>query len=155
MLSPVAPIGGNAAADVRPRGGVNGDRPLKTITKKELVHRIAEKTGVTKVVAKDVIQSFLNAIIDELAEGNRLEFREFGVFESRERAARLAQNPRTLEKVPVPAKRIVKFKVGRLMRKKVSGEDVGDLTLDDDGDDEMPVPRAKKGKPGNEATGMA
>lgn len=105
---------------------------MKTVTKKELVHRIADQTGTTKVVAKEVIQSFLNAIIDELAEGNRLEFREFGVFESRERAARLAQNPRTLEKVPVPAKRIVKFKVGRLMRKKVSGEDVGDISLDDD-----------------------
>ncbi|MBL9079812.1 MAG: integration host factor subunit beta [Planctomycetes bacterium] len=126
---------------------------MKTVTKKELVHRIAERTGVTKVVAKDVIQSFLNAIIDELAEGNRLEFREFGVFESRERAARLAQNPRTLEKVPVPAKRIVKFKVGRLMRKKVGGEDVGDLSLDDD--DEPSSPPARKQKPGNEASGSA
>ncbi len=127
---------------------------MKTVTKKELVHRIAEKTGVTKVVAKEVIQSFLNAIIDELAEGNRLEFREFGVFESRERAARLAQNPRTLEKVPVPAKRIVKFKVGRLMRKKVSGEDVGDLSLDDD-DDDVPAARPRKAPGGQEATGMA
>lgn len=117
---------------------------MKTVTKKELVHRIADKTGVTKVVAKDVIQSFLNAIINELAEGNRLEFREFGVFESRERAARLAQNPRTLEKVPVPAKRIVKFKVGRLMRKKVAGEDVGELTLDDDDDDDVPAPKPRK-----------
>ena len=95
---------------------------MKTITKKELVHRIAEKTQVTKVIAKEVIQHFLNAIIDELAEGNRLEFREFGVFESRERAARLAQNPRTLEKVPVPAKRIVKFKVGRLMTRRCPGK---------------------------------
>jgi len=128
---------------------------LKTITKKELVHRIAERTGVTKVVAKDVIQSFLNAIIDELAEGNRLEFREFGVFESRERAARLAQNPRTLEKVPVPAKRIVKFKVGRLMRKKVSGEDVGGLSLDDHDDDDAPPAPVRKSKPGSEASGMA
>ena len=92
----------------------------RTVTKKELVNRIAEKTGVTKVVAKDIIQSFLDSIIEELAAGNRLEFREFGVFETRERAARRAQNPRTLEKVPVPAKRIVKFKVGRMMREKVS-----------------------------------
>ncbi len=97
---------------------------MRTVTKKELVNRIAEKTGVTKVVAKEIIQSFLDSIIDELAVGNRLEFREFGVFESRERAARRAQNPRTLEKVDVPAKRIVKFKVGRMMRKKVSGDDV-------------------------------
>jgi integration host factor subunit beta len=113
---------------------------VKTVTKKELVNRIADQTGVTKVVAKEIIQSFLNAIINELSEGNRLEFREFGVFESRDRAARRAQNPRTLEKVEVPAKRIVKFKVGRLMRKKVGGEDVGDLSLDDD-DDDMPAPR--------------
>ena len=113
---------------------------MKTVTKKELVNRIADQTGVTKVVAKEIIQSFLNAIINELSEGNRLEFREFGVFESRDRAARRAQNPRTLEKVEVPAKRIVKFKVGRLMRKKVGGEDVGDLSLDDD-DDDMPAPR--------------
>lgn len=126
---------------------------MKTITKKELVHRIADKTGVAKVIAKDIIQSFLNAIIDELADGNRLEFREFGVFESRERAARLAQNPRTLEKVPVPAKRIVKFKVGRLMRKKVSGEDVGDLSLDDD--DDTPVAKPRKATGGNEAQGTA
>jgi len=96
---------------------------MRTITKKELVNRIADRTSVTKVVAKEIIQSFLDAIIDELAAGNRLEFREFGVFETKERAARRAQNPRTLEKVSVPAKRIVKFKVGRLMRKRVSGDD--------------------------------
>ncbi|MEM7202781.1 MAG: HU family DNA-binding protein [Planctomycetota bacterium] len=97
---------------------------MRTITKKELVNRIAEQTGVTKIVAKEIIQSFLDSIIDELAEGNRLEFREFGVFETKLRAARRAQNPRTLEKVSVPQKRIVKFKVGRLMRKRVSSDDV-------------------------------
>ncbi len=95
---------------------------MRTITKKELVNRIADQSTVTKVVAKDIVQSFLDAIIEELAAGNRLEFREFGVFETKERAARRAQNPRTLEKVSVPAKRIVKFKVGRMMRQRVSGE---------------------------------
>lgn len=93
-----------------------------TITKKELVHRIAEETQQTKVVVKDILQRFLDSIIEELADGNRLEFREFGVFEVRERAARKAQNPRTLEKVDVPSKRVVKFKVGRLMRERVCGE---------------------------------
>jgi integration host factor subunit beta len=93
-----------------------------TITKKELVNRIADQTGQTKVVVKDILQRFLDEIIDELAQGNRLEFREFGVFEVRERAARRAQNPRTLEKVSVPAKRVVKFKVGRLMRERVCDE---------------------------------
>ena len=95
---------------------------FRTTTKKELVNRIADRTGQTKVVVKDILQTFLDEIIDELALGNRLEFREFGVFEVRERAARRAQNPRTLEKVSVPAKRVVKFKVGRLMRERVCDE---------------------------------
>lgn len=113
---------------------------MRTITKKELVNRISTETGITKVVAKDVIQKFLDLMIEELAAGNRLEFREFGVFETKERAARRAQNPRTLEKVQVPAKRIVKFKVGRMMRKKVSGDDGPDDFLDDDHDDDGPAP---------------
>jgi integration host factor subunit beta len=91
----------------------------RTVTKKELVSRIADRTGQTKVIAKDIIQMFLDEIITELGRGNRLEFREFGVFEIKERAARKAQNPRTLEKVEVPAKRVVKFKVGRLMKERV------------------------------------
>jgi integration host factor subunit beta len=90
-----------------------------TTTKKELVQRIAEDTGLTKVVVKSVIQHFLDEVIGELASGNRLEFREFGVFEVKERRARSAQNPRTLERVDVPPKRVVRFKVGRLMRERV------------------------------------
>ncbi|MBK8178427.1 MAG: integration host factor subunit beta [Planctomycetes bacterium] len=95
----------------------------QTITKKELVNRIAERSKQTKVVVKDIVQQFLDEIVKELADGNRLEFREFGVFEVKERAARTAQNPRTLEKVEVPAKRVVKFKVGRLMRQHVGDDD--------------------------------
>jgi integration host factor subunit beta len=95
---------------------------IHTTTKKELVSRIADQTGQTKVVVKQVLQSFLDEIVEELSHGNRLEFREFGVFEVKERRARRAQNPRTLEKVEVPAKRIVKFKVGREMRAKVCDE---------------------------------
>ena len=55
-------------------------------------------------------------VIAELGRGNRLEFRDFGVFESKQRAARVAQNPKTMERVPVPSKRTVKFKVGRMMK---------------------------------------
>ena len=98
------------------------DANSRTITKKELVNRIAGTTGQTKVVVKEVLQQFLDEIIGELANGNRLEFREFGVFEIRERAARNAQNPKTLEKVFVPSKRVVKFKVGRTMRQRVCEE---------------------------------
>jgi integration host factor subunit beta len=94
---------------------------MSTVTKKELVDRVAANTQITQVGAKAIINSFLDEIISELAKGNRLEFRDFGVFETVTRAARVAQNPKTLERVQVPAKRTVKFKMGRLMREKLSG----------------------------------
>jgi integration host factor subunit beta len=97
---------------------------MSTITKKELIDRIANNTNSRQVVVKPVIQSFLDEIIAELAKGNRLEFRDFCVFETRTRQARRAQNPKTLEQVQVPAKRTVKFKMGRLMKQRVSGRDV-------------------------------
>jgi integration host factor subunit beta len=90
-----------------------------TITKKDLVDRIADKTGTKRVVVKRTIQSFLDEIVAELGRGNRLEFRDFGVFEIRPRAARVAQNPKTMEKVFVPSKRTVKFKIGRLMKQRL------------------------------------
>ncbi len=93
---------------------------MQTITKKELIDRIAEKSSHKRVVVKRIIQSFLDEIVDELGNGNRLEFRDFGVFESKLRAARSAQNPKTLERVNVPSKRTVKFKVGRLMKLKLA-----------------------------------
>ena len=92
---------------------------MVTITKKELADRVADLTGNKRIVVKKVIQTFLDQILDELAKGNRLEFRDFGVFETKNRAARMAQNPKTLEEVRVPAKRFVKFKTGRLMKQKV------------------------------------
>ena len=93
---------------------------MATITKKELIDRIAERTQAKRVAVKSIIQAFLDEITRELSENNRLEFRDFGVFETRTRAARVAQNPKTLERVEVPAKRTVKFKMGRLMRKNLS-----------------------------------
>ena len=93
---------------------------MHTITKKELVDRIADQTRQKRVVVKKVVQQFLDEIIDELGRGNRLEFRDFGVFETKERAARIAQNPKTLQRVSVPPKRTVKFKVGRMMKLKLS-----------------------------------
>ncbi|MBN1347703.1 MAG: HU family DNA-binding protein [Phycisphaerae bacterium] len=96
---------------------------MATITKKELIDRIADRTGNKRVVVKRIIQNFLDEIIEELGRGNRLEFRDFGVFESRMRAERVAQNPKTLERVHVPSKRTVKFKVGRLMKQKLSSSD--------------------------------
>ncbi len=92
---------------------------MSTITKKELIGRIAESTQAKRVSVKRIIQAFLDEITVELCKNNRLEFRDFGVFETKTRAARIAQNPKTLERVKVPAKRTVKFKMGRLMRENL------------------------------------
>lgn len=106
---------------------------MATITKKELIDRIAEGGGHRRVQVKRVVQQFLDEIVNELGKGNRLEFRDFGVFETKVRKARKAQNPKTLEPVAVPEKRTVKFKVGRLMKQKL-----GDMTgaaVDDEAQD--------------------
>lgn len=92
---------------------------MSTITKKELIDRIADTTDQKRVLVKRMVQMFLDEIVEELGRGNRLEFRDFGVFETKTRKARRAQNPRTLEPVKVPEKRTVKFKVGRLMKGKL------------------------------------
>ena len=92
---------------------------MSTVTKKELIGRIAERTQAKRVLVKSIIQAFLDEVTAELCKNNRLEFRDFGVFETRTKAARIAQNPKTLERVQVPAKRTVKFKMGRLMRENL------------------------------------
>jgi len=95
---------------------------MATITKKDLVDRIAEKMKTKQLRVKPIVQCFLDEIIAELAKNNRLEFRDFGVFEVKERAARTAQNPKTLQKIQVPAKRKVKFKMGRIMKEKLNSK---------------------------------
>jgi integration host factor subunit beta len=88
---------------------------MATITKKELIERIAGGATAKRPEVRKLIQLFLDIMTDELAAGNRLEFRGFGVFEVRERAARTAQNPKTLEPVPVPPRRSVRFRAGRTL----------------------------------------
>ena len=90
-------------------------------TKKDLIDRIAESTGTRQTLVKVVVQAFFDEITSELTKGNRLELRDFGVFGTKTTPARMAQNPRTLKKVEVPAKRRVVFKPGRLIREGLNG----------------------------------
>ena len=94
---------------------------MSTTQKKDIVDRIAKSNQVKNALVKSIVQNFLDEITVELSKGNRLEFRDFGVFEVKERAPRKAQNPKTLEPIDVPAKRSVKFKAGRLMKEKLNG----------------------------------
>ncbi len=111
---------------------------MATITKKELIDRIADSTSQRRVQVKKIVQQFLDEVISELGRGNRLEFRDFGVFETKIRKARRAQNPKTLQPVEVPEKRTVKFKVGRLMKGKLA--EMTGAAIDDEAGDVAEMP---------------
>ena len=89
------------------------------MTKKEIVKKISEDTGLTQIQTKEIVQSTFDTIIDAIVKEGRIELRNFGVFEVKERAPRKARNPRTGEPVQVPAKKVVVFKPGRLMERLV------------------------------------
>lgn len=89
------------------------------MTKKEIVRTISEEIGLTQLQTKEIVQKTFNAIVDTLVRDRRIELRNFGVFEVKRRAPRNARNPRTGQKVPVPAKFVVTFKPGKEMEKRV------------------------------------
>lgn len=90
-----------------------------TLSKRALAEAISAKTGQNQSIVLNLLQLFLDQMVEELANGNRLEFREFGVFETVIRKPRMALNPKTLEPVPVTEKVVVKFKPGRVMKQRV------------------------------------
>jgi integration host factor subunit beta len=89
------------------------------VTKKEIVKTISDEIGLTQLKTKEIVQKTFDAIVETLVEDHRIELRNFGVFEVKRRAARKARNPRTGEKVFVPAKFVVTFKPGKEMEEKV------------------------------------
>ena len=90
------------------------------MTKRDLVVRISEETGLTQTQVFDVVQKTLDYITEALAKGGRVEIREFGVFEVKTRKARVGRNPNKPEiDVPIPARSMVKFKMGKEMRAAV------------------------------------
>lgn len=102
---------------------------MATVTKKELIERLSRRTGQKRTASREMLQALMAEIIETLGDGDRIELREFGVFEIKVRKARMAQNPRTLERLPVPAKRSVRFKAGRLMQQAVDQADLPPETL--------------------------
>jgi nucleoid DNA-binding protein len=89
------------------------------MTKKEIVLKIAEDTNIKQIDVKKVVQSTLDAIVAALTKGETVELRNFGIFKVKTRKARVGRNPKTGVTVPIPEKRIVTFKSGMIMKKKV------------------------------------
>ena len=94
-----------------------------TITKKKLINSISQEKGIHPNDVRSVIQAFLDKMTDSLSDGNRLEFRDFGVFEVVERKQKIGRNPKNAS-VPIiiPARMAVKFTPGKKMRRLIEGD---------------------------------
>ena len=89
------------------------------MTKKEIVKQIAEQVRETQLKAKEIVRLTFEAIIETLVAEGRIELRNFGVFEVKQRKPRKARNPRTGARVDVEAKNVVTFQPGKEMEEKV------------------------------------
>jgi integration host factor subunit beta len=98
---------------------------MATRTKKEMIDQIAHDTGQPQTTVKALVQQLLNEVIHDLGQGNRLELRNFGVFEINQRRYRMGHNPKTGEKVEVPPRPTVKFKPGRRLCQALEAADEG------------------------------
>jgi nucleoid DNA-binding protein len=93
---------------------------MGNLTKRDLVVRISNETGLVQQQVFDVVQKTLDYITDALSEGQNVELRNFGVFEVRLTKSRVGRNPNKPEKdVVIPARATVKFKAGKVMRQRV------------------------------------
>src|SRR6267154_6220407 len=91
-----------------------------TLTKRDLVIRISEESGLVQQQVLDIVQKTLDYIAEALAKGDKVELRNFGVFEIKVRKARVGRNPNAPETdVPIPERSVVKFKPGKEMREEV------------------------------------
>ena len=90
------------------------------MTKRELVVRISQETGVAQQDVQTVVQKTLDHMTEALAAGDHIEFRDFGVFEICTRKSRIGRNPnKPTDVVQIPERRVVKFKPGKRMRAMV------------------------------------
>lgn len=93
---------------------------MGTITKKKLIQDISQSKNLHPNDVRNVIQSFLDVMTDYLAKGDRLEFRDFGIFEIVERKQKIGRNPKNASvPIVIPARPAVKFTAGKKMKKMI------------------------------------
>ena len=94
------------------------------MTKSDIVDRIAQGTGLTKLETEAVVDGFLKTVAEALCRDEHVELRGFGAFSTRQRDGRMGRNPRTGEAVSVDAKRVPYFKPGKEMRERLNLKEV-------------------------------
>ena len=92
------------------------------MTKKEIIDMVATRTGQKHSHTKAVVEKVLEVFIQKLASAGRIEIRNFGVFRVKNTPARIGRNPKTREVAPVPARNIIQFKAGKMMKEKVNAD---------------------------------
>ncbi len=90
------------------------------MSKKEFVEAYAKATGETKKRAEELVNEFLGTVEGALVKGETVQFVGWGTFDVRKRAARMGRNPQTKKEIKIPAKKVVKFKVGKKLADKVA-----------------------------------
>lgn len=91
------------------------------MTKREIVKSISDKTGLTQLQIKEIVELAFDGIVETLQKDGRVELRNFGVFQVKTRKPRVARNPKTGRKVAVPEKLVVSFKAGKEMEQRIQG----------------------------------
>ena len=89
------------------------------MTKKDIVLKVSDETEFKQIDVKKVLQKSFDCIIEALERGEKIELRNFGVFKIKQRKSRTGRNPRTGEVVPVPSRKVVVFKPGLEMKKRI------------------------------------
>lgn len=117
------------------------------MTKRELVMEVASKLGMTQNEVSSIVQETLDTITESLSEGQRLEIRNFGVFEIKLRDARIGRNPRTGQEVPIPEKRVASFRPGKALKEWVQAGPDGKPHHLFRNDDEQPIAPASQAPP--------
>ena len=98
---------------------------MGTVTKKKLIQEISQKRSLHPNDVRSVIQSFLDEMTETLTQGDRLEFRDFGVFEVVERKQKIGRNPKNAGvPIVIPARKAVKFTPGKKMKEKIESQTV-------------------------------
>jgi DNA-binding protein HU-beta len=96
---------------------------MANVSTQQLVDTISERTGLPKTQAKQAVSAVLEAMSEQLAGGNRIQLSGFGTFDVRERSARQGMNPKTKEKMTIPASKAVGFRAGAQLKQRIAATD--------------------------------
>jgi DNA-binding protein HU-beta/integration host factor subunit beta len=91
-----------------------------TLTKNDIVRTLAEKYELEIASTRRVVQGTLDMVLEALLKGDKVELRNFGVFEVIQRKGRIARNPKSKQEVFIPERKVVKFKPGKVMEDKIT-----------------------------------